>query len=288
MMRQVTRSALVVLMAFLFVACGGGTDDGQSKSTTPSSDSTTGGGSGDISTLSGNLTIFAAASLTAAFEAIATSLQEANPDLRITHNFAGSQQLVTQLVEGADADVFASANISQMDVAQEGGVVSSARHIFTRNRLVIVIPADNPGRIEQPADLAIGGLKIVVANEDVPVGRYTLEMLDLMSASPDFGSDFRDRVENNIVSLEDNVKQVVAKVQLGEADAGIAYVTDVTPDVAEDISLVELPEQFNIIAEYPVAPVAGGDSDLARAYINFLLSDAGQNILTSHGFTSLD
>jgi len=263
------------------VACGGGGGDSGT-----SGESTDGADQSVVTSPDTNVTVFAAASLTDALGEIGERMTEANPAFDFTYNFAGSQQLVTQLIEGADADVFASANVSQMTAAREGGVINGDPVVFTRNRLAIVVPLDNPGGITQPADLANDDLKIVVANEAVPVGTYTLEMLDLMSADPAFGPDFRANVDDNFVSEEDNVKQVVAKVQLGEADAGIVYVTDITNDVAEDVTLIEVPAQFNVIAEYPIVPVAGGNTELAQAFIAFLLSDAGQAILADHGFTA--
>ena len=113
-------------------------------------------------------------------------------------------------------------------------------------------------------------------------------MLDKMSADPQYGESFRSEVESKIVSQEDNVRQVVTKVQLGEADAGIVYVSDVTPDVADDMTIIEVPTDLNIIAEYPVATVADGNAELAQAFIDFLLSDEGQTILEHWGFTALD
>lgn len=238
--------------------------------------------------LEGDLIVFAAASLTDAFGAMQELLEEANPDLSIEFNFAGSQSLATQLTEGADADVFASANATQMTAAQDAERIDGEPVVFVRNRLVIIVPSDNPAGVQESADLAMDGLKLVVANPDVPVGGYTLDVLDTMSADPAFGADFRANVEANFVSLEENVKQVVTKVQLGEADVGVVYVSDVTPDVREDVLFIEIPEDFNIIAQYPVAPVTDGDAALAQAFIDYLLSESGQAVLEEWGFTRVE
>ncbi len=286
---------VVVSLSMAVVACGGDDDDDAGDVTTGLPTMTTSVSETPIPTgsesiprdLNGELQVFAAASLTDAFEAIANLLEEANPDLSITYNFGGSQQLATQLAEGADADLFASANASQMTAAQDTGVISGEPVIFIRNRLAIIVPSDNPADVEELGDLAMDGLKLVVANPDVPVGGYTIDLLDRMSANPVFGADFRASVEDNFVSLEDNVKQVVTKVQLGEADAGIVYVSDVTIDVRDNVLFIEIPDEFNIIAEYPVAMVRDGDSELAQTFIDFLLSDAGQAVLTSWGFTQV-
>jgi molybdate transport system substrate-binding protein len=261
----------------LMAACGDGDDESEPTTAVGGSDLPAG--------LEGNLTVFAAASLTDAFGLVKQILEDANPDLTIEYNFAGSQQLATQLGEGAHADVFASANMSQMTTAQDAGRIESEPVIVARNRLAIIVPSDNPAGVAQPADLANDGLKLVVANPDVPVGGYTLDILDKLSANPTFGADFRTKVEANFVSLESNVRQVVTKVQLGEADAGIVYVSDVTPDVREDVQLIEIPDEFNVIAEYPIAPIADGNTTLAQAFIDFLLSAGGQQALAEWGFT---
>jgi molybdate transport system substrate-binding protein len=235
----------------------------------------------------GEVTIFAAASLTDAFNRIKVDFEAAHEGVTVTYNFAGSQALVTQLDQGARADVFASANIAQMTAAQDAGLIDGAPQIFTRNRLAIIVPADNPAGIAAPRDLANPGIKLVLAVPQVPVGAYTREALDLIAADPGSGEDFRNRVEANIVSLEDNVRQVVAKVALGEADAGVVYMTDITADVAEDVMIVSIPDEFNVIAEYPVASVTDGNMELADAFIEWILSDNGQAVLQEFGFAGL-
>jgi molybdate transport system substrate-binding protein len=259
----------------LFGACGG---DDEAASIAPT----------EQASMSGSLTVFAAASLTDAFGEIATAMTAAYPELAITFNFGGSQQLATQLADGADADLFASANMTQMAAGQAADVIDGEPVIFIRNRLAIVVPADNPAGLSKPGDLANDDLKLVVANAEVPVGRYTLEVLDKFSADQQFGADFRSTVEANIVSEESNVRQVVTKVQLGEADAGIVYVSDITPDVADDVTIIEIPDAFNVVAQYPIAAVADGNAELAQAFIDFVLSDEGQTILQKWGFTTLD
>lgn len=272
------RALVVVWLAALLASCGGdGGDVGDDAAGSPASRG-----------LSGTLTVFAAASLSDAFQAISAALTAEHPELTIEFSFAGSQQLVTQLLEGADADVLATADVRQLDTAREGGIVADEATIFTTNRLVIVVPADNPAGIEEPADLGKEGVKLVIANEEVPVGRYTLRMLDLMATNPGFGRDIRERIEANVVSHEDNVRQVVAKVALGEADAGVVYLTDVTEELADRVRTVEVPGVLNVIAEYPIAPVADGDAELARAFIDFVLSEQGQAILADFGFTPLE
>lgn len=237
---------------------------------------------------SGELTVFAAASLTDAYTEIGDTIMAANPGVTITYNFAGSQALATQLEQGAPADVFAAANTTQMQVAIDAGVIDGEPRTFTRNRLAIVVPADNPAGIDTPADLAQDDLRLVLAQPEVPVGRYSVQSICMMGEDTEtFGEGFIDSVGENIVSHEEDVRAVLTKVQLGEADAGIVYASDITGDIAGDVSIIEIPEEFNVIATYPIAPVAGGDTELAEAFINYVLGPEGQSILENHGFTPL-
>jgi molybdate transport system substrate-binding protein len=229
-----------------------------------------------------HLTIFAAASLTDAFTEIGNNFQSANPNVTVTFNFAGSQALRTQIQEGAPADVFASANHTEMKALVDASLVAQdAPQTFLTNKLVVVLPADNPAGIDSLEDLGASGIKIVFAAEEVPVGRYTREALEKMNAS--FGSGFKDKVLANIVSNEDNVRQVVAKVQLGEADAGIVYTSDAV--AAPELQTIQIPDEFNVLAKYPIAPlIESTNSELANAFIAYVLSDEGQAILQKWGF----
>ena len=232
----------------------------------------------------GEVTVFAAASLTDAFEQIGADLEAANAGLEITYNFAGSQALVTQLSEGAQADIFASANNAQMTAAEENGSIAGEPVTFVRNRLAIVTPADNPAGIDSPEDLGNPDLKLVLAQAEVPVGRYSREAVCLMGAdTAAFGDDFVQRVAANIVSEEEDVREVLTKVELGEADAGIVYVSDA--DVAGDrVQVIDIPDAFNVVAAYPIAPVTGGDVALAEAFIAYVLGPDGQATLAEFGF----
>lgn len=228
------------------------------------------------------LTVFAAASLTDAFEEIATHFEAAHPGVEVVFNFAGSSDLAAQLAEGAPADVFASANTRQMTAAQDAGRIAGEPRIFARNRLVLIVPADNPAGIESLADLADGGILLVVAAEGVPVRDYTNTMLDNLAA--DLGEDYREAVLNNIVSEEANVRQVAAKVALGEADAGIVYRSDVTPDLAAQVIALPIPDEYNTLATYPIAVISDSEQPaLAQAFVDEVRSLRGQLILTRWG-----
>ena len=228
------------------------------------------------------LTVFAAASLTEAFTEIGKTFEAANPDVTVTFNFAGSQALRTQIEEGAPADVFASASGKEMDALVTGKFVTEGLpQIFLTNKLVVILPANNPAGLAKLEELAKPGMKLVLAAETVPVGNYARQSLDKMSAS--FGADFKDKVLANVVSNEDNVKQVVAKVQLGEADAGIVYTSDAI--AAPDLKTIEIPSELNVIAKYPIAPLTkSAYADLAKAFTDYVLSTEGQSVLKKWGF----
>jgi molybdate transport system substrate-binding protein len=157
-----------------------------------------------------DLTVFAAASLKDAFSEAADVLGKRNPPIAVRYSFAGSQQLVLQLEQGAAADVVASADQRWMQVAQDGGLVAGTPVIFARNRLLVITPASNPGRIDRLEDLGKRGLKLVLGAEAVPVGKYSREALDRLRGAPGFGTDYSKRVLRNLVSEEENVKAVVS------------------------------------------------------------------------------
>lgn len=232
------------------------------------------------------LNVFAAASLTDAFTEIAENFEAANPGVTVTFNFAGSQALRTQIEEGAPADVFASANQTEMDhLVSAAFVAQDAAQVFLNNKLVVILPAENPAALGKLEDLAGPGLKLVLAAEEVPVGKYARQSLDQMNGP--FGSDFKDKVLANVVSNEDNVKQVVTKVQLGEADAGIVYSSDAV--AAPELKRIEIPAELNVIAEYPVALlVQSANKDLATTFIEYVLSAEGQSVLQKWGFAPVE
>ncbi len=228
------------------------------------------------------ITVFAAASLTDAFTEIGKQFENANPGVEVKLNFGGSQNLRTQIEQGAQADVFASANQLEMDtLINEKFIEQDAQQIFLTNQLVVILPSNNPANIVQLQDLSKPGLKLVLAAEDVPVGKYARQALDNMNGT--FGMGFKAKVLANVVSNEDNVKQVVAKVQLGEADAGIVYTSDAV--AAPELQSIEIPANLNVIAKYPIAPLVNThNKGLANQFIHFVLSSEGQSILKKWGF----
>jgi molybdate transport system substrate-binding protein len=232
------------------------------------------------------LVVLAAASLTEPFTEIAPHFEAAHPGVRISFNFSSSHQLAQQLANGSPADIFASANQKQMDVAVEAVRIDPGRAVpFVRNRLVVIIPQQNPARIETLQDLAQPGLKVILASKEVPVGQYSLEFLEKAAIDPAFSPDYQNQVMQNIVSYEDNVKAVLTKVLLGEADAGIVYLSDITSENAARVQQIDIPDHLNVIAIYPVAVISDSRSpDLAQAFVDLLLSQEGQAILARYGF----
>lgn len=228
------------------------------------------------------LTVFAAASLADAFAEIGQAFEAAHPDVTVRFNFAGSQNLRSQLEQGAAADVFASANQKEMDAAIAQSLVEPAdARPFVTNELVVILPGDNPAGIDALEDLARPGIKLVLAAEEVPVGLYSRTVLENLQTR--YGADFKARVLANLVSSEDNVRQVLAKVQLGEADAGIVYASDAR--ASKDVVTIEIPAEFNVIAEYPIAVLRSApDPELARAFVDLVLSSDGQAALARWGF----
>jgi molybdate transport system substrate-binding protein len=239
---------------------------------------------GDGSGEGGTLTVFAAASLTAAFTELGDQFEANHEDVNVEFNFAGSQALATQLIEGASSDLFAAANTDQMERVVDADLIENAPVIFARNQLVIIVPADNPAGLQSVNDLGNPNLSLVLAAEEVPVGHYARETMAALIETEGFREQYPDFSDFNIVSNETNVNLVVTRVRLGEADAGIVYETDVTPEVAEEVEMIPIPDALNIIAEYPIAALNEGDTDLASEFIEFLLSDEGQRIMADWGF----
>ncbi|HLE29379.1 MAG TPA: molybdate ABC transporter substrate-binding protein [Anaerolineales bacterium] len=228
------------------------------------------------------LTVFAAASLTGAFAELGKGFEVAHPGVNVAFNFGGSQSLRTQLEQGAVADVFASANEEEIQAAVASGLINGEDvQIFATNRLIVILPQDNPARVERLEDLARPGLKLVLAAEEVPVGKYSRDMLDKLENQ--FGVRFKASVLANVVSSEDNVKQVVVKVQLGEADAGIVYTSDAV--AAPELKTISIPAEYNVTAAYPIAVLAASPhSALAKAFVEYVLSAEGQGMMGKWGF----
>jgi molybdate transport system substrate-binding protein len=236
------------------------------------------------------LTVFAAASLNEPFTQIGEQFEQAHPGASVQFNFAGSQQLAQQLANGAPADVFASANQSSMEQVMADGLVQADKaQIFAHNQLVVITPLDAAHANLSLGDLAQPGLHVLLAAPEVPAGQYALEFLEKAAADPAYGPQFKEGVLANVVSYEDNVKAVVAKILLGAADMGMVYASDVTGENAGKLGQIAIPAELNVTASYPIAPLKGSAQPaLAQAFVDFILSEDGQAILAEHGFLPVE
>jgi len=225
-------------------------------------------------TVSGDVTVFAASSLTAAFTAIGDAFKTANPDANVKFNFAASSDLVTQIDQGAAADVYASADQANMQKLVDAAANADQPQVFATNSLQIIVPPGNPKGIKTLSDLANPNILYVTCAPEVPIGKYAAQALS--SAG----------VTVTPVSLEQNVKGIVTKVTLGEADAGIVYTTDVIA-AGQSAQGIDIPTENNVIATYPIVAVkAAPNPEGAAAFKAFVISDQGQKILAGYGFTS--
>lgn len=230
------------------------------------------------------LNVFAAASLLDAFDAIARDFEKANEGVDVRVQYGGSQTLAAQIEQGADADVFASADDRWMRHVVGKGLTDGDPRTFARNELVLIIPKSNPGRVSSVLDAARTGVKVVVGSEQAPIGTYTRLALSKLSADRAYGSDFGRRVLRNVVSEEDNVRSIVSKVALGEADAGFVYRSDVARGAPRHVTLLNLPASAQVVARYPIAALRTRHSGLAHRFIAYVLSSAGQAALRKEKF----
>ena len=245
------------------------------------------------------ITVFAAASLSEAFNDLAESYEQEHPDHSVRLNFDGSQRLRTQLEHGAQADIFASADWVQINELAKGGMLVGKAVSFSSNQPVILVSNDfvkviEAGQAIQESSTYLNfrsilgllgrpGVRIVAASHEVPAGRYSQAILDNLEASAEYGPRLARDFAANIVSRETNVRSVAQKVALGEADAGLTYRTDSRPlYVSQRVKVVTIPNSINVSADYPVAALA--ETEPAATFIKYLLSAKGQKTLQEHGF----
>ena len=249
----------------------------------------------------GRLTVFAAASLTEAFTELVDAFEREHPGSSVELNFDGSQRLRFQLEHGAQADVFVSADLKQMDRALASGLLASEIVEFASNRLALIVP--RPASHDQQnedvssssrsarfgtavgslADLAGKGVKLALAQPEVPAGNYSRALIQQLAEDPQFGPEYARRVLANVVTEESNVRHVVQKVMLGEVDAGLVYHSDA--QTASNISVIPVPKEANVVASHTVASLRNSDQpNMAEAFVGFLMSAVGQGILHDHAF----
>jgi molybdate transport system substrate-binding protein len=263
MKRRLTSGLVAILVGILLAGCGGA---GSTASTPPPTRS---------ATPSGTLTVLAAASLTTAFTKIGADLHATYPGLDVKFSFAGSPTLVTQIQQGAPADVFASADQPNMKKVTDGGLSSGSPTVFAHNKLEIAVQAGNPKHIKNVSDLANPAIKVDECAPAVPCGNY---------ATTVFG---KAGIRVTPVSQEQDVKSVLTKVGLGEADAGIVYVTDVEAGGAK-VTGVQIPDNLNVTADYPIVRLKSSqNAAAAKAFIQYVEGGAGQKVLATYGFMTV-
>lgn len=228
---------------------------------------------GDAAETPARLRVFAASSLTEVFEALGEAFEASRPGVRVELHCAGTPQLVFQIREGAQADLFASADLEQMQAVVAAGETLGVPEVFATNRLAVVVPQGNPAEVRELADLARADLRVVLCGPDVPAGRYARRLL-------------RDAgVTVASVSDEPSVKAVVGKLLLGEVDAGVVYATDARA-AGDRLESIQCPECAELQVAYPMATLgSGGAREVAAEFRRFMLSERGQQILDGFGFT---
>ena len=232
----------------------------------------------------GNITVYAAGSLREAFTD-ANGPFTAGTGIAAVLNFTGSDVLATQILNGAPADVFASANAVQMRRVTDAGLADGTPTLFAKNRIVLITPKANPARLDGLPSIARPGVKLVLAEAAEPVGRYAREAFANM-AGHGYPKDFARAVEGNVVSNEMNEKAVVAKIALGEGDAGVVYATDIIPEIAAKVNVFPFPSGVTPDILYPIAVLKRAqDPAAARAFVSFILGD-GRRFLKARGFVA--
>ncbi|MET9675163.1 molybdate ABC transporter substrate-binding protein [Streptomyces sp. NPDC006482] len=263
--RRAAAAALTAALLVPLAACG---SDGGTKDSTKEAGGSTASGSASAAPAA-KLTVLAAASLTNVFETAGAAYEKSHPGTEITFSFAGSQELVAQVAQGSPADALVTADTKSMDkVKADTGTPT----VIARNRLVIATGEGNPHRIDDLQDLADTTLKVVLAAPEVPAGKYSAQILDARN------------ITVKPVSQEPNVRAVLSKVELGEADAGLVYKTDAT-SAADKVDAVEIPDAQNAVASYPAATLKDSENaEAAAAFVAWLSSPEAQKILQDAGF----
>jgi molybdate transport system substrate-binding protein len=268
-MRTRLVSALVVA-AFAFAACSSAATPGATGATAPA---VTGGG----------LTVYAAASLKAALAKAKVAWESANPGMLLSISTDSSAALEAKIEAGAPADVFLSADTANPQKLVDGGFASGGVTPFAGNRLTVIVPADNPAKIVAPADLAKSGVKIIAAGDNVPITKYAAKLVANLTRQSGYPADFAARYAANVVTKEDNVAAIVAKIELGEGDAGIVYATDAKG--SSKAATIAVPDAANVPATYGgVVVKASAHPAAAAAFLAWLAGPDGRAILASFGF----
>jgi len=223
-----------------------------------------------------------AANATDPFNSLIEVFEQEHPGVNVEGTYAGTQVVRTQLEQGAKADIFLSADLAHIEAVKQEGLIDEFFPV-SNNHLVIVVPKDDRIGIQSLEDLGIKKMKLVIGTDNVPIGRYTRQVLE--NANAVYGVDFSDKVMANAVSFETDVKQVLQKVSLGEAEAGVVYRTDVTEDFAKRVDVIEIPKDVNVVAtNYISVPKAAPNKKLAEEFMEMMLTEKGQQVFHDYKY----
>ncbi len=266
-MRRTRTVAALTGVGLLAVALAGcGSSSGSGGPSAPA-----GAGSSSAPALSGSITVLAASSLTESFKKLGAQFEAAHPGVKVTFSFAASSALATQITSGAPADVFASASTKNMQQVVDAGAASGPK-TFATNVMEIAVPPANPANVTGVTDLAKSSVKVALCQPQVPCGTTAAKVFTNAS------------VKVTPVTLEPDVKSVLGKVELGEVDAGVVYVTDVLA-AGDKVKGVVIPSDVNASTAYPIAALTkSSNAAAAQAFVDYVLSSAGQEVLTAAGF----
>ncbi len=236
-----------------------------------------------------DITVFAAASLGSAFNQTIVQFELLHPEINVLPpNYGSSGTLQTNIEQGAKTDVFASAATSNMDALKSKNLMDNSTVVnFARNKLALIVPINNPANITGLTDLNKSGIKMIIGADSVPCGKYAVQMLQKLRNTSGYGSAYYDAAWANIKSRATDVSAIVASIALGEGDVGIVYASDVQEKYQNQVKIIAIPDALNVIATYPIGVTADSShKDAAKAFIDFVMSPAGQAILAENDFMS--
>jgi molybdate transport system substrate-binding protein len=275
-------AALISVLLFVLAACTNG-GASPTASTALSTAPSTATSSAAPSAAPAALTIYGAASLKGVLDNVKTTYETANPGTTLTISTDSSATLEAQIEQGAPADVFLSADTTNPKKLVDKGLAAGAAVTFAGNKLTLIVPTANPAGIKTPADLAKTGVKVIAAGDAVPITKYATQLVTNLAKVADYPADFAAKYSANIASKEDNVKAIVAKIELGEGDAGIVYVTDAK--ASAKVTTMDVPDTANVPATYAgVVVKASKDAAAAQAFLTWFVDPDGQAILSTFGF----
>ncbi len=281
-------AAVVSILVLVFGACsssGASPTASTGASAVPTSAASVPASAAPSTAAAGELTIYGAASLKGALDKAKAAYETANPGTKLTISTDSSAALETQIEQGAPADVFLSADTTNPKKLIDKGLADGAAVPFAGNKLTVVVPASNPGGVTTPKDMAKPGVKVIAAGDSVPITKYATQLLGNLARQPGYPSDFAAAYAANIASREDNVKALIAKIELGEGDAGIVYVTDAK--ASTKVKTIDVPDAANVPASYDgVVVKATRNAAAANAFLDWFAGPGGQAILADLGFLS--